>query len=183
MAGHFREPHKFDLADLGVLAGGPDKEFDFAVGLAARAVRAPVATFATADFVDRLSRIRAHTGLGAGGPRVTEVPLEISLAFKAAAGQDRIAVSDTLMDPRTAAHPFLRSHGLRSLLAAPVHFPADEVVALLCVHDTLPRIWNAEESDALAQAAHFCTQVILLRAALKTLSLISRESEASGLAP
>jgi GAF domain-containing protein len=176
MAGHFREPHKFDLVDLGVLAGGPDKEFDFAVRLAARAARAPVATFATVDFGSRLSRLRAHNGLGAEGPKVTEVPLEISVAYRAVVCGDLIAISDTARDPRTVAHPFFRSHGIQSMLAAPVLCPADEVIALLAVHDTLPRIWNAEDRNALAQVAHFCTQVILLRAALKTLSLISKET-------
>lgn len=173
---HSSEPRKFDLADLGVLATGYDRDFDYAVTVAARAARAPIATFATADFVSRMVRVRAWTGLGSDGPGVTEVPFDVSFISRATSPGQLISVSDTAKEPRVVAHPFIRSRGIRSLLAAPVLGPAEEVVALLAVHDTLPRIWNVEERDALAGVAHFCTKVILLRAALRTLHLLSRDS-------
>jgi GAF domain-containing protein len=182
MTGDLREQHTFDLVDLGVLTSGHDREFDAAVMLAARAARAPIATFAIIDMIGRLSRLRAHTGLGAGGPKVTEVPLDTSLAYGARASTDLIAVCNAASDPRTTAHSFFRLHGIQSLLAAPVLCPAGEVVALLAVHDTKPRIWSAEERNVLAQIAHFCTQAILLRAALKTLGLISRGGVSTGVA-
>jgi GAF domain-containing protein len=52
--------------------------------------------------------------------------------------------------------------------------PAEEVAALLAVHDLFPRIWTPEERDTIRGIAHFCTEAILLRAALRTLGLVSR---------
>ena len=174
---------KFGLKDLGVLGEGPDPDFDAAVILAQRSTGSPIATFATADFEMRRSRLRAWTGLGSHEPKPRAIPLEASLVFRAAASApELIVVPDTARDAQMAALPFVRSHGIRSLLAAPVLCPADHIVALLTVHDTMPRIWSGEERSAIAHAAHFCTQVILLRAALRTLRLISTDSVRTGAA-
>jgi GAF domain-containing protein len=176
MAGPFREPKKFDLIDLRVLTSGYDRDFDFAVTLAARATRAPFASFVTVDMDARLCRARAWTGFGPDGPKVREVPLEGTLLDRLILKPELIMVSDIARDYRTAGQSALRSNGVQSCLAAPVLCPAEKVVGMISVGDRLPRLWNDEDAGVLKYVAHFCTQVILLRAALKTLSLISQDT-------
>jgi GAF domain-containing protein len=165
---------RFDLRDLGVFDAASDGDFNTAVALAARTLGAPIAVLSILDFEAQVSRIRAHVGLDVGMPVIREVPFEAAIAVTATSVREVIAIPDCSRDVRTMAHPFMRSQGIKSLLAAPVLCPAEEVVALLAVNDRVPRIWTAEEQEALSGLAHFCTQSILLRAALRTIGLVSR---------
>ena len=172
--GDFGKSKAFELRDLGVLEGPPDHDLDVAVTLAARATRSPIATFAALDFDAGLSRIRAHVGLEPNCPDVAEIPLTTAITWSMKSADALLIVPDTAKDDRTAVHPFMRAYGLQSLLAAPVLCPAHEVVALLAVHDRVPRLWTDAEQEAVSGLAHFCTQMILLRAALRTIGILSR---------
>ena len=170
---------RFDLRDLGVLGETPDRDFETAVRLAARAIRAPVATFGVLDFDNAVSRIRAHSGLRSAVPTSDAIPLESALILKAMSETDIIAIPDVARDPAARDHPVLRAQGIQSLLAAPVLCPAREVIGLLAVHDQVPRIWTTEERESIAGLARFCTEVILLRASLRTLGMVSRRSRSA----
>lgn len=168
---------RFDLRDLGVLGEDPDRDFERAVELAARSIRAPVATFAVLDFDNAVSRLRAHRGLSSAAQGTDAIPLEAALILKAMSETDIIAIPDVARDSAGRDHPFLRAQGIQSLLAAPVLCPAGEVIGLLAVHDRVSRIWTTEERESIAGLAGFCTQAILLRASLRTLGMVSRRSK------
>jgi GAF domain-containing protein len=170
---------RFDLRDLGVLGETPDRDFDTAVAVAVRAIRAPISTFAVLDFDNAVSRLRAHSGLSSVAQRTDAIPLESALILKAMSETDIIAIPDVARDPAARDHPFLRAHGIQSLLAAPVLCPAREVIGLLAVHDLVPRIWTTEERESIAGLARLCTQVILLRASLRTLGMVSRKAKSA----
>jgi GAF domain-containing protein len=167
---------KFDLKDLGVLRREPDRDFDTAVMLASRSLRTPMATFSVLDFDAAIARLRAHVGTNDAVAEVYEIPITTSLTLSAMSEGDVIAVSDTARDPLTAENPFVASQQVQSILAAPVLCPAQEVVALIAVHDQLPRLWTPEDRQTILGFAHFCTQIILLRASLRTLGIVSRRS-------
>ena len=105
---------------------------------------------------------------------VYEIPITTSLTLSAMSESDVISIADTGRDPLTQDNPFVASQQVGSLLAAPVLCPAQDVVALLAVHDRVPRLWSAEERQTILGFAHFCTQIILLRASLRTLGIVSR---------
>ncbi len=170
---------RFDLRDLGILGPGPDRDFDLAVALASRSLRAPMATFAALDFDAGLTRIGSHVGMVADMTELETIPLETSIALSAMCETDVIAIPDTGRDDVARANPLVLRQGIKSVLAAPVLCPAREVVALVAVHDRVPRLWSAEEKDAILGIAHFCTQIILLRAALRTLGMVSRKAKGS----
>jgi GAF domain-containing protein len=174
---HIGTFRRFGLRELGILGPGPDREFDTAVCLSARSLRAPMASIGVLDFDAGLTRIRAHVGMGADMPEVDAIPLETSIALSAMSETDVIAIPDTARDSVAQKNPLVRTQGIKSILAAPVLCPAREVVALVAVHDRVPRLWSPEEKDAVLGIAHFCTQVILLRAALRTLGMVSRRAK------
>lgn len=165
---------RFDLRDLGVIGKGSDHDFDTAVALAARALRTPVAAFSVLDFEAGLSRLRAHFGTRHPVSENEDIPIEASLSIAAMSRSDVIAICDTSRDPVARQHPFVQAQGIQSILAAPVMCPAGLVAALIGVHDRVPRIWTDEEKQAILGFAHFCTELILLRAALRTLGILSR---------
>jgi GAF domain-containing protein len=165
---------KFDLKDLGVLRKEPDRDFDTAVMLASRSLRTPIATFSVLDFEGGIARLRAHVGTNDAVAEVYEIPITTSLTLSAMSESDVISIPDTGRDPLTQNNPFVASQSVQSLLAAPVLCPAQDVVAMIGVHDRVPRIWTAEDKQTILGFAHFCTQVILLRASLRTLGIVSR---------
>jgi GAF domain-containing protein len=165
---------KFDLRDIGVLRTEPDRDFDTAVMLASRSLRTPIATFSVLDFEAGIARLRAHVGTNDAVAEVYEIPLTASLTLSAMSESDVISIPDTGRDPLTQSNPFVASQAVESLLAAPVLCPAQDIVALIGVHDRVPRLWTAEDRQTILGFAHFCTQVILLRASLRTLGIVSR---------
>lgn len=176
--GNARAFGKFDLRDLGVLRKEPDRDFDTAVMLASRSLRTPIATFSVLDFEGGIARLRAHVGTNDAVDEVYEIPITTSLTLSAMSESDVICVTETSRDPLTQGNPFVASQKVQSLLAAPVLCPAQDVVALIAVHDRVPRLWTAEDRQTILGFAHFCTQVILLRASLRTLGIVSRRGRA-----
>jgi GAF domain-containing protein len=166
----------FDLRDLGVLSAGPDPDFDRAATIAARALRTPISTVSVLDFGAGVSRLRAQFGTHVPLSEREVIAIEASLAVKAMSRYDVIAISDVAKDAAARAHHFVRAHNIQSILAAPIMCPAEEVIALIAVHDRIPRIWTRDEHDAILGIAHFCTEIILLRAALRTLGMMSRKA-------
>jgi GAF domain-containing protein len=166
---------RFDIKDLGILGPGPDRDFDLAVALAARSLRAPICALSVLDFDAGLSRLRAHVGTRAPVTEREDIPIEASLTISALSPSDVIAIPDVSRDETARSHPFVQAQGIASILAAPIMCPAEEVVALIAVHDRVPRLWSAEEKESILGIAHFCTQVILLRATLRTLVMVSRK--------
>jgi GAF domain-containing protein len=167
---------RFDLRDLGVLGAGQDPDFDRAATLAARALRTPISTLSVLDFDAGVSRLRAQFGTRVPLSDREVIAIEASLAIKAMSRYDVITIPDVAKDSTARAHPFVRAQGIQSILAAPIMCPAEEVVALIAVHDRIPRIWTRDEHDAILGIAHFCTEIILLRAALRTLGMVSRKA-------
>jgi GAF domain-containing protein len=173
-----REGHQpvetFSLKDLGVTEGPPDPSFDAVVALAAQAVGTCYALLAVVDHDSGVIRLRSQHGFEAA-PRVTGL-LPYGLSFTAAVVDKGccLAVPDTQRHPKTAHHPFLSDLGIRTLLAAPVHCPANEVVASLVVLDRLPRIWTEKDRRVLDDVAFLASQSILLKAALRTIGTVAR---------
>ena len=165
---------RFDLRDLGVLSTAPDRDFDLAVTLAAGALRTPLATFGVLDFEAGLARFRAYLGAKLPVATLEAIAIERSLMILPTSPSDVIAISDASRNAVARAHPFVRVQGIKSILAAPVMCPAGDVAAMIAVHDRVPRIWTAEEKQMILGFAHFCTELILLRAALRTLGMVSR---------
>jgi GAF domain-containing protein len=174
----FRPNQTFDLRDLGVCDGPPDAAFDAVVSLAARAVRAPLAILSIVDHDLGVVRVRSRHGFGSVSQEANELPFDRSFTATVVQTGSGLSIPDTQRHPATARHPLLSDLGIRSLLAAPVHCPADEVIGSIVVSDRLPRIWTEEEGRLLGEHALLCSQNILLRAALRTLAAFARRGAA-----
>lgn len=167
---------RFDLRSLGLLDGDPDPAFVHAVDLAHRTTRTEAATLAIADFDEGVVRVRAHAGALPAPLASLAVPLDRSLFGTLGSSSQPFAVTGAVRDPRTRSNPFVRTLAAESLIGAPVFCPAEVPVGYVVAYDTAVRIWSAEDRARLAAAAFFCTQAILLRAALETVKILWRET-------
>jgi hypothetical protein len=171
----FRAQDSFGLRELGVIEGPDDQAFDNIVAMAARSVNAPFAMLLVADVEHEMVKVRSCFGFEAATRHTPGVPLGPSLTAEVMATAQCLPIPDLRLNPKTARHPYLLTLGAQSLLMAPVKCPADLVIGSLAVMDRLPRIWTANEKGILQGCAFMCAQSILLRAALKTLSVVARE--------
>jgi GAF domain-containing protein len=165
---------RFDLRSLGLLGGPPDRSFDASVRLASAMAATPLALLVIIDHEADLLCLRAHVGLSPAEETMTRVRTSRSLYSHLTSSTDVVAIPDITLDPRTRTNSVAASLGVRSLMAAPVRSPADDAVGLLSVLDRVPRIWSAQQRAALCDIAHMATQAILLRAALHTVTIMSR---------
>lgn len=170
-----RPADTYDLRDIGVSDGPPSLAFDTLVSLAARSLCAPFGLLAIVDHDLGVVRTRARYGFEADGDEARFLPLGLSFTETVISTGACLAIPDTRRHPKTARHPFIAEMGVRSLIAAPVMCPADHVVGSLVVQDRLPRIWTEADKRALTDCAFLCSQNILLRAALWTLSTVARK--------
>lgn len=171
----FRAKDGFGLRDIGVMDGPDDPAFDNIVSMAARSLGTPLAMLAIADVEGDVVRVRSCFGFDAVTRHSEGVPLGPTLTAEVMMTGECLSIPDTRLNPRTARHRYMAALGTRSVLMAPVTCPAEQVIGSLAVMDRLPRIWTASEKEILAGCAFMCTQSILLRAALKTLSVVARE--------
>ena len=169
----------FSLKDLGVTDGPPDPAFDAIVALAAQVVGTPYALLAVVDYELGVVRSRSRYGFGEAPDPKRLIPYKLSFTATVAATGSCLAVHDTQRHPRTAHHPYLAEMGVRSILAAPVRCPANEVVGSLVVLDRLSRIWTNRDKRLIENVAFLASQSILLKAALWTIGTVARTRPAS----
>lgn len=174
-SGGFRTKDSFGLRDLGVIEGPDDQAFDNIVAMAARSVGTPLAMLVVADIERDRVKVRSSFGFRALSRHTLGLPLAPSVTALVMESGQCLGIPDIRLHPTTARHPHLAVLGAQSLLIAPVKCPADHVIAALAVMDRLPRIWTEDEKGILQGCAFMCGQSILLRAALKTLSVVARE--------
>lgn len=136
-----------DLHDLRLLDNPAQPRFDRVTRLAQRIFGTEIAAFSLVD-EDRqyfMSRI---------GLRATETPRDQSFCAHAILGADVMVVPDAAADPRFHDNPLVTGEpDIRFYAGAPVRSENGHAIGTLCVIDTRPREWTADDSEALADLA------------------------------
>jgi PAS domain S-box-containing protein len=143
------------LRQLGLLDTPADERFDRIVRLASRALGVPVALVTLVDQHRQWFKARV-------GVEVAETPREISFCGHAILGEGTMVVPDAAADPRFADNPMVaggprvRFYAACPLLAGPLR----SAVGTLCVADTAPRAFSAEDRATLADMARLVEREI-----------------------
>jgi phosphoserine phosphatase RsbU/P len=131
-----------------ILDSAPDGAFDKIASLAARIFGTPMATVAIVDG-DRVWFKAAH-----GLKNISETSRAPGLCASAVLGDDTYVVSDTLTDPRTAAHPLVRHEpAIRFYAAAAITTSDGYRLGTVNVLDTRPRRSTRNQLEALRDLA------------------------------
>jgi len=135
------------LHALGVLDTPPEDRFDRFTRLAAATFRVPIALVSLIDH-DR-QWFKSRVGLD-----VRETPRPLSFCSHAVALDDMLVVPDTWCDERFAANALVTGAPyIRFYAGQPVHGVDGQAVGTLCVIDTVPRTFGADERRLLADLA------------------------------
>ncbi|MFN8076786.1 MAG: ATP-binding protein [Kineosporiaceae bacterium] len=137
------------LRALDLLEAAPDARFDRIARLAARLLDVPAAVVSDIDddrHVTKASHGRAGPAVGTRSP-LGETPC------RAVVDEDGpVVVDDAPLDPRVADLPCVREGFLRAYAGHPIRV-AGRIVGTVCVMDTRPRSFGAEDVAVLADLA------------------------------
>ncbi len=135
------------LADLAILDTPPEEQFDRIVRLAKKMFDVPIALVSLVDA--NRQWFKACIGLP-----VRETGRDISFCGHAILGEDIFVIEDTLADPRFADNPLVTGAPfIRFYAGQPLRLAGGVKIGTLCIIDTAPRDFPAEDRAALRDLA------------------------------
>lgn len=149
------------LARYGILDTPAEPQFDDLVRLASLSIGMPVSLISLLDH-DR-QWFKAETGFDR-----SETPLAASICAHAVRGSDLLVIPDTTRDPRTAQNPLVTgAPNLRFYAGMPLVAPEGVAIGTLCVLDTQPHAFTADQAFVLRTLGRQVMTQLDLRRALR----------------
>ena len=143
---------RYDLLDT-----PPDGAFDRVTALAARVFNVPVAIVSVVD-TDRIW-FKSHHGID-----VTEIDRDPGLCASAILQDGVYVVGNARQDPRTLANPLVAGEfGLQFYAGVPLETSDGFNLGTLCILDTEPRSFSAEDAATLTDMAAIVMNDLQLR--------------------
>jgi diguanylate cyclase (GGDEF)-like protein/PAS domain S-box-containing protein len=156
-----------------------DEAFDRFTRLAARWLRAPVGLVSLVD--DHRQFFKSAFGLPEPWASRRETPLSHSFCQYAVSSAEPLVVVDAREHPLLRDNLAVRDLAVISYAGVPLITSNDEVLGALCVVDSVPRQWSADDIVVLRELAALTMTEIELRArvrALKAAEAAAQESRA-----
>ncbi|WP_321889163.1 sensor domain-containing diguanylate cyclase [Paraburkholderia bannensis] len=148
------------LKRLDILDSEPEEAFDRVARLAARAFAVPIALVSLVD-EDR-QWFKSHYGLAA-----CETPRSMSFCAHAVLSKRMLVVEDTFDDERFLDNPLvLGAPYIRFYAGSPLRLADGQVIGTLCLIDTQPRSFEADDAQALADYAQLIERELEVRGQL-----------------
>ncbi len=144
--------------------------------LAARVLGSPFAMVSLTD--GRAHRVVARAGLPDGWAASREWAAGWGICPRVAESGETMALEDARRSRRARDSRVVRELGVRAYAGAPLRAPGAGVVGCLCIMDTVPREWTAEEVETLEGLAAGVDAELARRLAEGELRHAGREREA-----
>jgi PAS domain S-box-containing protein len=167
------------LRDTALLDTPPEEAFDRLTRLAARWLAAPVALVSLVDAERQF--FKSSVGLPEPWASRRESPLSHSFCQHVVTSGEPLIVEDARVHPLVRNNVTIRELGVIAYLGFPLVVAPGLSLGSLCVIDTKPRTWTADEIQVLGDLAAAATSEIVLRSEVaerKRVEAELRESEA-----
>ena len=159
---HAHEDDRIDaLRALHILDTSNEEEFDELVEIASCLCNAPISLISLVDS-DR-QWFKAKTGMSA-----SQTSLQESVCAHTILSDETLIINDTLLDARTCDNPLVHSEvSMRFYAGVPLKLDNELPIGTLCVLDTVPRLFHADQQRALEVLGRQVIARITLRTALQ----------------
>lgn len=135
------------LRSMNLLDTPGEERFDRLTRMAKRMFRVPIALVSIID--ENRQWFKSNDSLAA-----RETPRDISFCGHAILGDDIFLICDTLADPRFADNPLVSGHPyIRFYAGCPLRSAGGYKIGTLCIIDSVPRGFDAEDAVALRDLA------------------------------
>ena len=145
------EARMAELEGLNLLDTPPEENFDHITARLTRVFKVPIALVTLVD-KDR-QWFKSHKGLPEDLEESRSTPRDVSLCGHVVANDHMLVVRDLARDPRFANNPFVKQRGFRFYAGVPLHGPNGLAIGTLCIIDTKPREFSAQEQELLKAIA------------------------------
>lgn len=149
------------LRDTGLLDSLPEESFDRYTRLAKILLGSEVSLVSLVD--ESRQFFKSEAGLGEPVRSKRETPLSHSFCKFVVEGGQPFVVEDARKDERVSSHPGVEEYGVLSYLGMPLTTRDGMVLGSLCVFETQPRQWSAEDQTRLSDLAAAVIREIELR--------------------
>jgi PAS domain S-box-containing protein len=164
------------LRRTGLLDSLPEEAFDRLTRLASSVLKAPIALVSLVD-ADR-QFFKSCLGLPELVDATRSTPLEYSFCKHAVASGQPLIISDAREHSLVRDNPAVREFGVVAYAGIPLLTADGHALGTLCVLDTVPRAWTAQEVSTLGDLASAAMTEIALRQELAEREAVGREREA-----
>lgn len=138
-----------ELADVGMFSHDKTPVFDRVVETARMLLDSKISLISLIDEDQDRQFFKAEIGLPRPWSTWGETPLTHSLCKIVAAHEAPLAINDARDDTRFKDHAVVRDIGVVAYLGVPIRDDAGKAIGALCVMDTEPRAWSADDVDIL----------------------------------
>ncbi len=151
---------------LGLVDAETPPTFNSITAIARRMFDVPVALISIVqEDLDRQFFL-SQQGLTEPWLSARQTPLSHSFCQHVKRAGEPLAVSDAREHPVLKGNLAIRDLNVIAYLGVPITLPNGDPIGALCVIDTAPRVWTAEDTEALNDLANCVNDEILLRATL-----------------
>ena len=164
----------------GLLDGAPEPVFDRFARLAARVADAPTALVSVVG--DERQVFAGLCGLGQPWADARQTPLSHSFCQHVVANAAPLVVEDARRDPVLSANLAIPDLDVVAYAGFPVVSPAGHVLGSLCAIDSVPRVWQPAQLEALADIALLVGNELERRDLVRRLAIDARTDALTGMA-
>ena len=170
----------FGIEELGLLDRTPLKTLDMIVALSAEALQVPIAALMVFDDQSGSIFLRSVVGETPVEPGVLSTKADDSASALVRDQASIISITNLAFRQDTYNSTERQKFGATGLLAAPVHGPIGDVIAVLAGMTPEESHWTRRQRKLISDYAFLACEQIMLRAALHTVKLMGQEREAWG---
>ncbi len=164
----------------GLLDGAPEPMFDRFARLAARVAEAPTALVSVVSH-DR-QYFAGMCGLGQPWADARQTPLSHSFCQHVVVNAAPLVVEDARRDPVLGSNHAIFALDVAAYAGFPIVGPTGDVLGSLCAIDSTPRVWAAEQLDALSDIAVLVGNELERRDLMQRLTIDARTDALTGMA-
>lgn len=165
----------FSLSELGLVDAPPEASFDNLTSLATELLDVPVSLVSLVDYANNRQFFKSQVGLTGHWAIDRQTPLSHSFCQYVVNTDKPLVIEDARTNELLKDNLAIRDLGVIAYLGTPFYGPSGMPIGALCAISGEPRVWSTSDRKRLDTLAGCVTDLIKLRASLKTSEALRKE--------
>lgn len=167
----------YSLSELGLIDAPAEASFNNLTKLATELLDVPVSLVSIVDFANDRQFFKSQIGLSGHWAIDRQTPLSHSFCQYVVKSDEPLVVEDARTNDLLKDNLAIPDLGVTAYLGTPFYGPSGMPIGALCAISGEPRVWSQSDKDKLNTLASCVTDLIKLRASLKTSEELRNEQQ------